>query len=168
MTPSEGCPATCNVWGEGAAEGWLGEWHGEEESRWRHTGPRGVAGRQHPVADRAAQGSEETGSETERLALVTGQGGPEARWRRGQTPNPVNGGWRAPNAHKESLLSVALSQTLNPDPAPGPPEGPEVGEAAEKSHSEPSRGEPPQAERGPEGYAPNSKEQSQDTEDERE
>lgn len=28
---------------------------------------------------------------------------------------------------------MALSQTLNPEPAPGPPEGPEVGEAAEKA-----------------------------------
>lgn len=47
--------------------------------------------------------------------------------------HPMNVGCGVSSAHKRSLLSVALPQTLNPKPAPGPPEGPEVGEDAEKS-----------------------------------
>lgn len=51
----------------------------------------------------------------------------------GKLYNLLNTGCRASRAHKESLLSMALSQTLNPDPVPEPPAGPEVGEDAEKS-----------------------------------
>lgn len=51
----------------------------------------------------------------------------------GKHSNPMHVGCGVSSAHKESLLSVALPQTLNPNPAPGPPEGPEVGEDAEKS-----------------------------------
>lgn len=178
--PGKGAPPTACLGESGQQRrGWV---HSTETPRApprRATGPLGGSG----GTDLARKGDSgflgETGSETERLALLTGQGVPEARWSGEPNGNPVNSGrsqGRSGEGGRQESCSPEQPQGIAALSGTGPNEVPPGAGATGRARGEGRcRRQPLQSlaeaachrtfEKGPEAHVSNLKEQSQDPED---